>query len=410
MSRVSALSAPGLADFRHHPGRSTLIREGDKCANVHWTKEPAVVGHRRLVHCKASGEEIPVPVCATPAIIGSAGIILAGYDGVVRFLDPSLTKEFWSIRLRAGVYAPLVVDSKGPGVLVACIDGTIARLSLRGALEWSVSLDDLPVYSAPLVLAAARLLVVATYHGRCFGLDLDDGSIRFDLELPQPWHAANGGLTAWRDPYASPAAVNDEKFVQCCGESTLLIDACGEVLWEYASGASVRASPAFIPRTDEVLVVTATGDCHFILATSGEARCGPALGARVVASPAVSGYIAGVGTNAGDFFGVDVEKGMVKWRKAGFAPRDHSSVAVLPSGDFILTTERGNTAALRASDGRFLWETDQRLGLGDHDPRMDLTPLAALDGHLYCASYSGSVYSFMFQEVSSLPPSLSEVS
>ena len=262
MNRGSTFSSPGLAQFRHHPARSILSRDGDQRAGFEWCAEPAVVGHRRLVHRNASGEEIPVPVCATPAIIGSAGIVLAGYDGVVRFLDPNLTKEYWTTRLRAGVYAPVVVDPMGPGVLVGCIDGNIARLSLKGMLEWLVPLGELPIYAAPLVLPAARLLVVSTYHGRCFGLDLDDGSIRFDLELPRPWHAAKGGLAAWRDPYASPAAITDETFVQCCAESALLIDARGTVLWEHSIGAPIRASPVFIPRTCEVLVVSANGDCR----------------------------------------------------------------------------------------------------------------------------------------------------
>lgn len=408
MNRGAGFSTPGPASFRHHSGRSTLSRNNDRDAAVDWHVEPAVVGHRRLVHRRTSGDEIVVPICSTPAIIGSAGIVLAGYDGVVRFLDPTLTKEYWSTRLRAGVYAPIVVDPRGPGVLVGCIDGTVFRLGLKGALEWSVPLGGLPIYPAPLVLAAPRLLVVATYHGRCFGLDLDDGSMRFDLKLPQPWQVAKGGLAAWRDPYASPVATTDETFVQCCAESALLIDARGTILWEHVVAAPIRASPVFIPETDEVLVVSTNGDCRFISTKSGNARLGPALGARVVASPAISGRVVAIGTLAGDVFGVDVDSGLVAWRKAGFTPRDHSSVAVLPSGDLVLTTERGNAAALRACDGRFLWESDQRLELGDQDPRMDLTPLAAPDGHMYCASYSGNVYSFVFPEMSTLSPQASE--
>jgi outer membrane protein assembly factor BamB len=405
----AAFSSLGPARFRHHPGRSTLSREADEGVGVDWCAEPAVVGYRRLVHRKASGEEIPVPICATPAIIGSAGIILAGYDGVVRFWDPSLIKEYWSTRLGAAIYAPLVVDPTGPGVVVGCIDGSVARLGLKGAVEWRVPLGDLPIYPAPLVLAAARLLVVATFHGRCFGLDLNNGSIRFDLKLPRPWHAAKDGLASWRDPYASPVAITDETFVQCCAESALLIDARGTVLWERAIGAPVRASPVFIPGTDEVLVVSAKGDCRFIVIESGSVRSGPTLGGRVVASPGVSGGVAAIGTIAGDIFGVDVESGSIVWCKAGFTPSDHSSIAVLPSGDFVVVTERGNAAALRASDGRFLWESDQRLGLGDQDPKMDLTPIAAPDGHLYCASYSGNVYSFVFPEMSSPSPCAPEI-
>jgi outer membrane protein assembly factor BamB len=396
MTRRVAFSVAGPAQFRHHAGRSILSSDGDGSVVADWGAEPVVVGHRHLLHRRANGEEIPVPICATPAIIGKAGIVLAAYDGMVRFLDPTLTKEYWSISLPAAVYAPVVVDAVGPAVLVGCIDGTVFRLGLRGAIEWSVSLRELPIYPAPLVLPEARLLVIATYHGRCFGLDLDDGSIRFELWLPRPWHLAKGGLAAWRDPYASPVAVTETTFVQCCAENAMLIDECGEVLWEHTVGTPVRASPAFIAATGEVLVVSTSGHCWFIAAETGNARVGHVIDGRVVASPAVSGDIAAIGTTAGELVGVDVSSRSVAWRKAGFAPRDHSSIAVLPSGAFVLTTERGTAVALRNHDGHFLWESDQRLGAGNQDPRMDLTPLAAPDGRLYCASYSGNIYSFAF--------------
>lgn len=396
MTLEARFSAFGAAHFRHHPGRYALTARGSQFTDIDWRAEPAVIGHRQLIHCKASGEEIPVPVCSTPVVIGSAGIIVAGYDGVVRFLSSTLTKEYWNVRMRASVYAPMVVDPVGPAVILGCTDGCIARLSLKGVLEWSVPLGELPIYAAPLILAQARLLVVSTFHGRCFGLDLDNGTVRFQLALPRPWHTSKGGLAAWRDPYASPAATAKDMFVQCCAESALLIDAQGIVHWERGMGAPIRASPAFVPGTDEVLVVASNGECRFIHGRSGEVRWGLALGARAVASPAVSGLVAAIGTTTGDLVGVHVERRLVLWRKAGYAPRDHSSVAVLPSGDFVVTTERGNAAAVGASDGAFLWETDQRLGLDRHDPKMDLTPLASTDGNLYCASYSGNVYCFAF--------------
>jgi hypothetical protein len=70
---------------------------------------------------------------------------------------------------------------------------------------------------------------------------------------------------------------------------------------------------------------------------------------------------------------------------------------VLPNGDFIAVNGRGNIVCLGRDTGTFQWESSQVLGLPDHEPSMDITPVAAPDGNLYCASYDGDVYRFFFQ-------------
>jgi len=69
----------------------------------------------------------------------------------------------------------------------------------------------------------------------------------------------------------------------------------------------------------------------------------------------------------------------------------------MPDGNLIATSSRGNIIGRRRDDGGFLWETSQRLGLPDHDPAMDITPMAGPDGSMYCGSYSGVIYHFRFQ-------------
>ncbi len=78
-------------------------------------------------------------------------------------------------------------------------------------------------------------------------------------------------------------------------------------------------------------------------------------------------------------------------------PRDHTSVTILPDGGFAAITNAGNVVCLDPADGSFRWESSQILGLPDHEPPMHITPVASVDGRMYCASYEGDLYQFTFR-------------
>src|SRR5207248_10135209 len=139
------------------------------------------------------------------------------------------------------------------------------------------------------------------------------------------------------------------------------------------------------------------GRCVFLDSGSGDCRGEVELGAKITASPAVSGDVLTVGTRDGTAFGLDVHSREIIWSRPGCAPRDHTSFSVLPDGNFTAVAPHGNAVGLASYDGRFLWETSQLLGLPDHDPAMDITPVAGQDGSMYCGSYSGAVYHFPFR-------------
>ena len=252
------------------------------------------------------------------------------------------------------------------------------------------------LYATPTVLPGSDVLVLAGFGSRCLGLELATGRQVFDRELPRPWHAAIGGSAAHRDPYASPAATADGTVVLGCAEHLLCLAPDGSELWRRELGAAVRSSPAAVHAVGEVAACSVDGTCHFLDARTGADRAQIDLGAKIVASPAVSGDILVVGTCDDEVVGIEVRRHQVAWRATG-APRDHTSFSVLPSGDFVATTTSGDAVARRRDDGRFLWRTSQLLGLGEHDPAMDVTPIAGSDGSMYCASYSGVLYHFRFR-------------
>jgi outer membrane protein assembly factor BamB len=261
---------------------------------------------------------------------------------------------------------------------------------------WSAR-TDLPIYATPTVLPAADALFVAGFGSRYAALDLATGKQILGGDLPEPWHARHSGSAAHRDPYASPAVTADGDVVIGCAEHVVCLRPDGTERWRTYLGHAVRASPAALHAVDGVAVCAVNGHCVFLDARSGRERTRVLLGGKIVASPAVSGSILAVGTQNGDAFGLDVVTHRVAWRSPQGAPRDHTSFTVLPDGGFVATSTRGNVVCLDRNDGAFRWETSQLLGLSEHDPTLDTTPVAGPDGSMYCGSYSGVVYHFRFR-------------
>jgi outer membrane protein assembly factor BamB len=392
----AAASTVRIATFRHDPVKSVLAVPA---AQVLWDREPAVCGYRQLSHRTSSGTEIPVPVCSTPAVAGTEGVVVGTYDGRIRLYTSDFAEVRWEYRLTAPVYASLLVDQSQSTVIATAADGTVACLGLDGHVVWRTRIDA-PIYSTPTLLPEADLLGIAGFGSRCAGLNLGTGEEAFIIGLPQPWHAGIGSSAAVRDPYASPLALPGGDFVIGCAEHVLRLTAAGEQVWQHDIGHSIRASPAFAGATGEVVVCAVDGLCRFIDTRDGRETGVIVLGGKVTGSPAVSGRVLAIGTQQGHAFGIDVVRHDIAWSVPSGAPRDHTSFTVLPDGNFAVTAENGNIVARSRSDGRFLWETSQLIGLANHDPTLDTTPVAAPDGSMYCGSYSGMLYRFRFRPAS----------
>lgn len=382
--------------FRHDPRKTVLELRKPADSTFRWDDEPVVCGHRRFTHLRKDGQRVSVPVCATPVAVTGLGAVFATYDGRVRLWNSGLEKPYWERRLDSAVYASPVADTVRRSVVVATTGGLVRSLDLRGRTRWSADVAG-PVYATPTVLPGADVLVIAAFGSRCVGLRLDTGAQVFDRELPRPWHAEWGGSAAHRDPYASPVTLDTGDVAVGCAEHVVCLAPDGTQRWCRDLGASVRASLVAV-HTDGVLAVaTVDGRCTFLDSRTGEKRGTVVLGGKVVGSPALSGTVMAVGTQDGVGLGVDVRTHEVRWRVPGAAPRDHSSYTVTPGGGFAVTTARGNVVGLGRADGRFLWETGQQLGLAGHDPALDVTPVVAPDGNMYCGSYSGMAYRFRFR-------------
>jgi outer membrane protein assembly factor BamB len=389
------------AAFRHDPVGRVLPAGRAASGPVAWSSEPAVCGYQRLTyHNDTLGRTIPVPVSASPAVITGVGVLVGSDDGHVRLYDRTLSRIYWQRRLDSAIYASLVVDPARRRVVVAATSGLVTCFDLRGTLSWSARMDT-PVFATPLVLPQHDLLVVAAFGGHCSGLALDSGRLVFDRRLPAPWHAAHGGSAAFRDPYASPVATAAGSVIVCAGEHVLCLDPDGSERWRHDTGQAIKASPVSLRATGEVAVNPVDGRCLFLDETTGEPLGEVPIGAKVTASPAVSGRVLAIGTVQDTVVGVDIGTRRPLWRSPQGAPRSYTSFSTLPNGDFIATSSRGNVVCLRRDDGAFRWESSQVLGLPDHEPEIDTTPIAGSDGSMYGGSYTGVLYHLRFRPLDS---------
>jgi len=385
------------ATFRHDPVKSVLPASG--IGLFDWGAEPAVCGYRKLTYeNRTLKQTVNVPVSASPAVISGLGAVVASDDGYVRLFDAPLRREFWHRRLDSSIYASVVVDQVNRSVVVAGTGGQLQCVDLRGKLIWTAHAEG-QICATPVIVGDARVLVVPVFPGRCVGIAVETGEVVFDRPVPTPWYAAHGGVAGHRDPYASPLPTADGRAVVCGGETVLCVDTQGVESWRRDVGATMKASPVFSSATDEVVAFTGDGQCLFLDAATGRPRGELDLGSKITASPAVSGDVIAVGVQGNVSFGVDVVGREARWRSDQCAPKSYSSFTVLPSGDFVAVNERGNVACLDRATGRFRWESSQVLGLVDHEPAMDTTPVAAADGNLYCASYDGDLYRFLFKPI-----------
>lgn len=381
--------------FRHDPTRIGLAAysRSEQAAAIRWGDEPALDGVASLTRTRPSGEVLAVPVAATPFAVPGVGVVVAAYDGRVMLMDERLTKTYWTLRLPAPLYATPVADAARERVLTVTTSGVVSSIDLRGNEVWRRDLDH-PVRAMPAV--GVESLFIAAFGSRGLLLDVRDGKLRSEVALPSPWHAAVGGLTAHRDPYASPVALSNGDFLVACAEHLLRIRPDGSVAWSRELFHSVRASP--LVTSDGVgLVCLVNGDVVAADLATGQVMTRLSAGGKVLASPALSGAIVAVGTTDGAVLAINTERMVPQWRSRYGGPSDHTSLTVTPAGDFVATAASGNVVCLDRSDGAIRWETSQVLGRPEVPTALNISPGVASNGRLYCGCYEGAVFSFAFR-------------
>lgn len=141
-------------------------------------------------------------------------------------------------------------------------------------------------------------------------------------------------------------------------------DVTGDALWRFDGGAPFLQSPAV---SGNVVVAADTAGRLFGLdASSGEVRWLYVTDVGgCAAAPVVDGGIAFIGTRQGDMVAVNAGDGREHWRrKIGSPIRQTAAVA---DGLVIVTTEALHVVAMRASNGKIVWESKPISGQSARD-------------------------------------------
>jgi outer membrane protein assembly factor BamB len=383
-----------VSTFRHEPVKSILGNAACEGSFL-WRSEPAVTRLKRFRFEKL-GAQIDVPISATPAVVDDVGVVVASDDGFVRFLSCDLSRVYWERRLSASIYASLVVDPDARRVIVCDTSGLICAFDLHGKLVWSQNLGH-PVFATPAINTGCDSLTIAAFGNMAFGLSLASGSIRYQAKLPPPWYAEVDSPVARRNPYASPAATPAGESVLCSGSNVVMLSLSGREIWRVSLDADIKSSPVVLPAQNQAVVTDVSGRCRFISLRSGETDAIVPLGAKVIASGACSNGIVALGTITGRVYGLDCGSGRIEWTSDFGAPNEYGSITTTPAGDFVATAATGNCVCLAASEGLFLWETSQVMGLPDQGTTMNITPVVDRAGRMYGAGYDGSLFQFSFR-------------
>jgi len=238
---------------------------------------------------------------------------------------------------------------------------------------------------------------VPTFGSQVLILDADDGAIQTRTDVPKPWHSSVGGLGARRDVYASPVSL-DDAVVIVCAEHVLCLEPDGGVRWARNLGSSLKASPAWDARAGLVIAAGMNGSIWWLDSDDGADVGQIKMPAQIRTSPSVFDGAVRIGCASGEVWSIENRTRNIQWVSPLGAPRDYTSSTILPDGGYLATAESGNMIALRGSDGSFLWESTQVIGLAEHNPAMNITPVVSPDGWAYCASYDGDLYSFKFRD------------
>lgn len=388
-----------LCHFRHNSMNSVVKKKPYSLSAFQWLVEPVAVSSRRFLHSSKeplSEKKHAVPFCASPIAICGVGVVVAGYDGYVKLLSQDLSKVFWKTRSKAPIYASLIADPVSHDIIVTDTKGTVSKLNIRGETVWTIKIGH-PIYATPVINKAENSLVIAAFGNCLCFLNLSTGQISKKVELPTPWYGRVASRAASRNPYSSPTRTKSNQIIVNSANSILAFDNKGKKIWEYQSSSEFRASLATCYATNKIFAVGVNGVCLFLDGDNGAEIGRVILGDKVTASPAVSKDNIILGTASGRVVGLSIVNCDEIWSAPFGAPFDHTGFSTLPDGNVISTNERGNIIARNSMNGDFLWESSQALGQSGYGTAMNTTPICGNDGYMYCGSYTGAFYSFVFR-------------
>jgi outer membrane protein assembly factor BamB len=281
--------------------------------------------------------------------IGSQVVVFDGQvdvvttTGVVYALDLETGAALWQVSLDAGAHASPTIA--GDLVIIAADDGVHALHSADGATAWTATGTG-QVRGTPAL--TGRLAICMSTSGVATALDITTGATVWTKDLGEP------------DDTSVAVDAGISVIGLASGDVVALDVADGTERWRTNTGDRARIGTPTIA-DGRVFVVTLDGhdaDGHHVAAlelTTGRVLWRqPSPGGKPAYSPALSGGLAIVGSEARSVAALDVESGTVAWQAP--APGVVEVVTAV-AGNTVYSASNGGVAfALDAANGSERWQ------------------------------------------------------
>lgn len=252
---------------------------GDETGTLH-AIEPRT-GARKWTY-KAEGA-----ISSSPAVAGGR-VLFGSYDNNLYALDAATGALAWKVETAGYVHAaPAVFEGpEGTLVVAAGCDGFLRIVRAKDGAE--IRRVSLGAYAAASPAIAAGRAYLGTFGNRVLGVDLAAGSLLWSFEDPDR-----------QFPFYASAAVRDGLVVAGGRDRTVRAfeAATGKVLWTWAAGARVDASPVL--SGERAWVATTAGLLAALDLKTGEPVFRLETGSGFSASPAVAGGRLVLGASGG---------------------------------------------------------------------------------------------------------------
>jgi len=365
--------------------------------DFNWDFEPIVSNYKKITYQNQTmNKEFNVPISATPIIVPGHGVIVCSDEGYIRFFKEDFSEIFWELRAKEDIYSTPIFDSPGFAFIVSTSKGNIFKIDLNGNILWHTNLKN-PIYGVGKICYRTNNIYLSGFNQKGHILNNKTGKEKKRIDLPSPWYNNFPTVAGHRDPYAGPALTKEGNVLFTNGEFLTCVSSEGEILWKNNITHIVKSTPAVSFTRDLGILGNVRGEIILFRPETGEILKNIKTNAKIIHSPAISKDIAVIANELGEIFGIDLITCEIKWTYKLNSEMLYTSFTTLPNGNFIFNSKRGNIYCLGQKNGEFLWETSQVLGLEEHEPNMDTTPICGNNGLMYCTSYSGFVYQFRFK-------------
>jgi outer membrane protein assembly factor BamB len=201
-------------------------------------------------------------------------IVFGSYDFYLHCLDASNGGMVWKYETDNFINGAAACD-RGKAIFGGC-DGYIHIVDiLTGRLDKKI---NLATYIASSVAVSDGLAYTGDHDGKFSCVDLEHDKIVWT------WTNDRAHLPFLASPSVNQRVAvigNEDKYTYCFDRST------GELLWRFNTGARIHASPVI--SGDRVLVANLRGDVFILDIRNGEALWSYELGSAITGNPAVSG-------------------------------------------------------------------------------------------------------------------------